>query len=206
MNSSLSVWRSVIAGIQSVAPGAKWIAAVHAGTEADNGLSGDDLKDAAKSGCVRLTTGLETGSQALSELMKKGTKIETIANVLENATTAGISTRCTMVLGFPGETVEDVHASADFLKKHGRSIERVSLNRLSVIMGTTLHRSVQQKPTRFANVEIVNEQPSQAVANHRNVMLQSPAHRKATYRLLTEVHRINLKPLSAHARDFEGVM
>ena len=206
LNSDTSVWRSVIGGIQGVAPGAKWIAAVHAGKEVDNGLSARDLKDAAKAGCVRLTTGLETGSQTLSNLMKKGTKVETIAHLLENATTAGISTRCTMVLGFPGETVDDVHASADFLSKHGSSIERISLNRLSLIMGTTLHRSAQRKPARVTGIEILREQPSHATVSHRNTAMHSPAHRKATFRLLTEAHRINSKQLSSHARDFDGVM
>lgn len=206
LNSDTSVWRSVIGGVQSVAPGAKWIAAVHAGNEADNGLSERDLKDAAKAGCVRLTTGLETGSQSLSNLMKKGTRVETIAHLLENATTAGISTRCTMVLGFPGESADDVHASADFLSRHGSSIERVSLNRLSLIMGTTLHRFAQQKPSRVGGIEILSEQPSQATVSHRNTTMQLRAHRKATFRLLTAVHRINSKPLSSQARDFEGVM
>jgi len=73
-------------------------------------------------------------------------------------------------------------------------------------VGTTLHGSIQQQPSRFADVEIVNEHPPLAVANHRNKALQSPAHRKATFRLLTELHRINSKPLPSHARDFERVM
>jgi len=206
LNSNMSVWRSLIGGVQHVAPGAKWIAAIHAGMEDDNGLSRRDLEDAAKSGCVRLTTGLETGSQALSDLMKKGTRVETIARVLEDATRAGISTRCTMVLGFPGETVEHVQASAEFLSRHGSSIERVSLNRLSLIMGTTLHRSAQRRPSSVSGIEIFAEKPGHATVDHRNKVMQSPAHRRATAKLLTQVHRINAKPLSQRARDFEGVM
>ena len=50
-----------------------------------------------------------------------------------------------MIIGYPGETAHDVHASAEFLEQHERVIERVSLNRLQVITGTALHRRLRQQ-------------------------------------------------------------
>ena len=79
------MWRSIIGGMQAAAPGSQWIGAVHVGTEADNGLSDADLRDAAKSGCVRLTTGLESGSQRISDMMKKGTHLDGISAFLRSA-------------------------------------------------------------------------------------------------------------------------
>jgi anaerobic magnesium-protoporphyrin IX monomethyl ester cyclase len=206
LNSDPTVWRSLIHGMQSASPGARWIGAVHAGTEADNGLSAVDLRDAARSGCVRLTTGLESGSQRVIDLMKKGVRLETVKALLANATSSGISMRCTMVLGHPGETAEDVHQSAELLAEQASCIERVSLNRLSIISGTTLHRSLRDKPDRFKGFEIVSEEASQAAVTHRNAVLLSRDHQSATMRLLAAVHRINSRPLAASAREFEGVM
>ena len=206
LNSHLPMWRSLIAGMQDAAPGARWIGAVHAGIDADNGLAETDLREAARSGCTRLTTGLETGSQRMADVMKKGTSLESISAFLHGAAAAGISSRCTMVLGHPGETADDVHASADFLARHGGVIERVSLNRLAVIAGTTLHRTLQRKPQKFAGFRIVAEQPAVAQVEHEHDVLRTRHHRKAVMRLLAEVHRINARELSPRAREFEGVM
>lgn len=206
LNSNVQMWRSIIGGIQDAAPRAQWIGAVHAGTEADNGLSDADLRAAAKSGCVRLTTGLESGSQRMADLMKKGTRLEGISAFLDGAARAGISSRCTMILGYPGETVEDVHASTRFLAAHRHAIERVSLNRMQVIAGTALHRALKHKPQKFGDFRIVHEDPRTALVSHRDDVAGTRAHRQAVMGLLTEVHRINVRELSPCAREFEGVM
>lgn len=206
LNSNVEMWRSLISGTQEVAPGAQWIAAVHVGNEADTGLSESDLRAAAASGCVRLSTGLESGSQRIIDLMKKGTQLDSISAFLHNASAAGISCRCTMILGYPGETAADVHASAEFLEHHVEVIERVSLNRLQVIAGTTLHRSATRKSGRLAGFRIVSADSRTAQVEHRYDELETSSHRKAVMRLLTAVHRINIRELSPRAREFEGVM
>ena len=155
---------------------------------------------------MRLTTGLESGSQRVSDLMKKGTRLEGISAFLQKAASVGISCRCTMILGYPGETADDVLASAKFLSEHTREIERVSLNRLQVITGTTLHRSLKRAPQKFKGFSIVREHDAMAQMDHENHTIATASHRKAVMRLLSEVHRINRRPLSAGAREFEGVM
>ena len=206
LNSNIEMWRAIANGVQEVAPGSSWIAAVHAGTELDNGLSVADLRIAAKAGCVRLTTGLETGSQRLAELMKKGTHVDTISAFLHSAAHAGVSARTTMILGYPGETADDVDASVEFLACHRSVIERVSLNRLHLITGTSLHRSIKKKPAQFRGFDILREDATMAHAEHHHHVVQTSAHRKAVMRLLAEVHRINSRELSLKAREFEGVM
>lgn len=206
LNSNLKMWRSIISGIQAAAPESEWIGAVHVGNELDNGLSDGDLRNAAESGCRRLTTGLESGSQRVAEMMKKGTRLEAISAFLHGSASVGISSRCTMILGYPGETAEDVNASADFLARHTRVIERVSLNRLQVITGTSLHRALKRSPAKFKGFAIVNEDNAMAQVEHRNDTTATTSHRKGVMRLLTEVHRINSRELSESARAFEGVM
>ena len=206
LNSNVPMWRAIVGNMQQVVPGSSWIGAVHAGKESDNGLAEADLRAAAKGGCVRLTTGLETGSQRLADLMKKGTTLDSISAFLHGAAHAGISTRGTMIIGHPGETADDVEESAVFLARHRSVIERLSLNRLHLITGTTLHRSVRRKLGHFKGFDIVFEDPSMAHVEHRNHVMQTPSHRRAVMRLLTEVNRINSRPLSPKAREFEGVM
>lgn len=206
LNSSVEMWRGLAAGMQEAAPQGQWIGAVHVGPEPDNGLSPHDLRAAAKAGCVRLTTGLESGSQRVADLMKKGSQREAVSGFLHHATAAGISTRCTMILGYPGETAHDIHASAAFLEQHEPVIERITLNRLQVVTGTALHRRLRQHPGRYPGFRIVHEDRRQARVDHRHDELETASHRKAVMRLLTAAHRINRKPLSQHAREFEGVM
>lgn len=206
LNSNVQLWRALIDGIQDAAPGAQWIGAVHAGVEADNGLSEADLREAARNGCTRLSTGLETGSQRIADAMKKGTQQDTVSAFLHGASAAGISCRCTMILGYPSETADDVHMSARFLEQHRGVIERVSLNRLVVITGTSLHRWLKHKPETFRGFRIVQEEPAVAQVEHRHDTAGSAEYRKAVMRLLTVVHKINARELSPHAREFEGVM
>lgn len=206
LNSSVDMWRAIAARMQDAAPQGQWIGAVHVGSEPDNGLSPADLQAAAKAGCVRLTTGLETGSQRLADLMKKGTRREAVSDFLNNATAAGISTRCTMIIGYPGETADDVHLSAEFLERHEQAIERITLNRLQVVMGTALHRRLRNHPERYAHFKIVHEDARQARVDHRYDAVETAPHRKAVMRLLAAAHRINRKELSQRAKEFEGVM
>lgn len=206
LNSNVEMWRTLSRQIQHVVPGAKWIGAVHVGVERDNGLSAGDLRAAADSGCVRLTTGLETGSQRLANVMRKGTRVSDISRFLHQASDAGISCRCTMILGHPGETAEDVILSAEFLERHVAVIERVALNRLQVIAGTRLHDLMQRTPPRFKGVQILAEDATAAQIDHRYHEVERREHRKAVMRLLAAVHTINVKPLAHRAREFEGVM
>jgi anaerobic magnesium-protoporphyrin IX monomethyl ester cyclase len=206
LNSNLDMWRALCGRMQDAAPLSRWVGAVHVGREADNGLSLDDLRAAAASGCVRLTTGLESGSQRVADAMKKGTRLEGISAFLHDAHGAGISCRTTMVLGYPGETADDLRASADFLDRHAGVIERVSVNRLQLIAGTPLHRQARAKPGAQPRWRIVSEHAASAQAQHRNDEVHTRAHRAAALRLLAVAHRINRQPIKAHARVFEGVM
>jgi len=206
LNSHVDMWRGVIKNIQRLAPGAEWISAVHVGVDRDNGLSKDELLAAAASGCLRLTTGLESGSQAVLDRMHKGTRVERTSQFLHDATAAGISTRCTMILGYPGETADDVIASANFRRNHAGVIERVSLNRLQLMTGTGLHRMIQRAPADFPGLTQVTINHRLAQLDHQYAPATDRAYRHAAMRLLEAVHAINERPLGERAREFEGVM
>ena len=206
LNSNVEMWRAICAQMQGVAPGAKWVSAIHVGVRPDEGLSSADLRAAADSGCVRLTTGLETGSQRMARLMRKGTRLESTSRFLHDATAVGISCRCTMILGYPGEMAEDLHASADFLDRHSEVIERVLLNRFQIMAGTSFHQALQRKPNRFKGIRILMEDRASALVAHQYLNAGRADYRNAAMRLFNAAHRINRKKLAERACDFEGVM
>jgi anaerobic magnesium-protoporphyrin IX monomethyl ester cyclase len=71
MNSNLDVWDALLERFAHCAPGAQWIGAVHVGTRQPNGLGPEELKAARAAGMVRLTTGLESGSQRVLDRMAR---------------------------------------------------------------------------------------------------------------------------------------
>jgi hypothetical protein len=206
VNSNLAMWHALLMHTQHVVPGARWIGSVHTGTHGDNGLSFDELQQARSSGMVRVTTGLESGSQRVLDNMVKGTDLTETSRFLHNASKAGLSVRATIISGYPGEEAADLHETTAFLEKHERCLERISLNRLEIKSGTQLAKQVQRKPHKFPTIVIDRANHRQANVSHYYTPTRDRAYCRAMSCLFEVVHRINRKPLREAARDFEGVM
>lgn len=206
LNSNVTMWRTIINSMQGIAPGAKWISSVHVGNRQDEGLSREDLKAAAESGCVRLTTGLETGSWRIARKMRKGTRRDRTSQFLQDAASSGISCRCTMVVGYPDEVADDIYQTVEFLEAHKDAIERVSLNRFQITTGTSFHRAIKQKPQRFKGMRILHDMPEIAAVSHYYQECSSADYLRAVKALQCIVYQINRRELSPKARAFEGAM
>ncbi len=206
INSNVPLWRELIGGIQKVAPGSKWIGAVHVGARGDDGLSLEDLKRARASGMVRVTTGLEAGSQAVLDKMAKGTDLEITSQFLRDAKEADLSVQTTMMTGYPGETADDVNLTTKFLQDHQTEIERVKMNRFQIMSGTILARQLEKSPHKFPQVTDVESDHRMAQVSHHYTENDNRDYRNAISHLLKVVHTINRKPLNSAASDFDGVM
>ena len=206
LNSDLRVWRAILDRMQDAAPGAKWIAAVHVNHPGANGLTKDELDRAAASGCVRLTTGLESGSQRVLDLMKKGADLAETERFLRDASDAGISLRTTMIQGYPGEQAQDVLDTDAFLRRHRDTIERVSLNRFQIMSATPIADELEAAPDRHPGLTQLTVEHRMAQVDHHYAPDNPGKYRRAVSRLLGAAHAINRKPLRERARDFEGVM
>ena len=68
-------------------------------------------------GCIGLQFGVESGSQKMLNALKKNIKIEQIYNAVTNAANAGLSPRCTFLIGHPFETYESISETIEFAKK-----------------------------------------------------------------------------------------
>jgi radical SAM superfamily enzyme YgiQ (UPF0313 family) len=206
LNSNLEVWRALCTELPRRVDRAKWIGAVHVGTQGDNGLSRDDLRAASAAGMVRLTTGFESGSQRVLDRMAKGVKLDATSQFLADASAAGISVRMTMFTGYPGEESEDIDQTTRFLTAHEALIERIPIYRFQIMTGTTFANRLFERPDRFPQVRNLGPDHRHALVAHDYAPAASKPYRKAMSRLFQVVHRINRKPLRPAARDFEGVM
>jgi len=206
LNSNPSVWGALIENFRLTVPNGRWVGSVHVDRGAEESLSFTHLKSAADSGMVRVTTGLESGSQRILDAMKKGVDLEMMSSFLQDAAAAGISARVTLIVGYPGEEPEDICQTADFLRQHRNVIERVLVNRFQVMSGTRFHRSLSRHPRRFPAVEDVSANHQIAQIDHHLKTMASNSYRRQIGAVLREAHEINRLPLRGKARAFEGVM
>jgi radical SAM superfamily enzyme YgiQ (UPF0313 family) len=81
----------------------------------------------AASGCRLLQLGLESGSQAALDRLRKGTRLADAAVILANLRRAGIATYVYVLLGAPGETVDEAEQTLHFLEENAASIDFLNL-------------------------------------------------------------------------------
>lgn len=206
LNSDLSVWHGLIENYQRVLPGGRWIATVHVDGKGENGLDAESLRAARAAGLTRISFGLETGSQDLARRMRKGTDLDRNQRFVEDAADAGISLRSTMIMGYPGETVDDLVLTRDFLARNQDRFDRIRPARFKAIPGTPFQRLLQERPERFKGLSEVEWDHHQARATYRYRPAADRDYRRHKREILDIVHRINAKPLRDDARQFDGLM
>ncbi|WP_020558801.1 B12-binding domain-containing radical SAM protein [Thiofilum flexile] len=206
LNSDLVIWRGLIEHFQTVVPGGRWIATVHVDGKGEHGLDRAMLTQAKAAGLTRISFGLESGSQRVLKRMGKGTTVERNAQFIQDAHAAGLSVRCSMMLGYPGETLEDIEATRDFLAAHHAQLDRVRPARFKAIPGTRFERLYTHRPQRFKGVEVQQWDYRLARANYHNTATSPLAYRRVKAQVLALIHQINSKPLRDGARQFDGLM
>ena len=173
----------------------------------DGNQLSEEVEAAVEGGMRRISFGLESGSQSLLDAMRKGSSVERNGRFIRDAHAAGLSVRCTMFKGFPGETAADMEATADFLKVHAEFLGRVRFNDFTLHTGTPIWAAMQTKAD--------GDQPPLDISAHRHerarseYRLRTPrdrAYRRAKARALALVHQINREPLRDAARQFDGLM
>lgn len=70
-----------------------------------------------------ISFGLENGSKRILEMMNKGIDLEIAEKVIRGSSEAGIWNNIYLMLGFPGETEEDIQYTKIFLEKNKRYID-----------------------------------------------------------------------------------
>lgn len=206
LNSNPGLLRGIVDNVQREISGAQWIGTVHVDTRKDNGLSQPELRAAADAGMRRISFGLEGASQRLLDAMQKGCIVERNSEFVRHASEAGISVRCTMFKGYPGETAEDLEASADFLERHSAYLDRVRFNEFSVPIGTPLAHQLADQTKPIIDLEMTGLNSRLGRLDYRRLTNTGRAYGRAKARLLRAVYQINRRPIRSSARQFDGLM
>jgi radical SAM superfamily enzyme YgiQ (UPF0313 family) len=69
-----------------------------------------------KAGCETIKFGVESGSQRILNLIKKGINLQEVKDTREICKQAGIKFACFILLGIPSETYEERQRTLEFLK------------------------------------------------------------------------------------------
>ena len=205
LNSHPGMFRGIVDQVQRYVPGAEWVGTVHVDQRSDNGLSPRELRAAVNAGMRRVSFGLESGSQRMLDAMDKGTSVEANAAFIRTAHEAGLSVRCTAFKGYPGETPDDLLATALFLEQHAPYIDRIRFNDFSIIEDTEIYNDLAAMPDRFS-MDVTRWDDRNARALYRNPEGYGRPYRRAKARVAQAVYAINRKPVRRAAAAFDGLM
>jgi len=95
----------------------------------------------AESGCYQITLACESGVQrVLDQIINKRLPLETIYPSIENAKKAGMLVHTFWIIGYPGETYEEIEKTVNFAINSGA--DSFSFAILSPLPGTPIYRQV----------------------------------------------------------------
>jgi radical SAM superfamily enzyme YgiQ (UPF0313 family) len=93
----------------------------------------------ARSGCIEIKYGMESGSERILRAMNKNTTREQITRAVRETVRAGIQAKVFLIHGFPGENLESTEETMTLLEELRTDISRVSLFRFVPLPGTAVY-------------------------------------------------------------------
>jgi anaerobic magnesium-protoporphyrin IX monomethyl ester cyclase len=102
-----------------------------------------------ESGCFRVWIGAESGSQKVIDLMDRRVKVEQVRDMIKLASKHGIETGTFIMLGYPGETQEDIFETISHLKTSNP--DHFTITIAYPIKGTELYKEIES--IKLHNVE-----------------------------------------------------
>lgn len=100
-----------------------------------------------KAGFRTISWGLESGSDNVLQLMKKGTNSGIAKKVLDDSANIGISNICWIIFGFPGETLADAEKTVTFLQGNYLNINMVLISKFQLEKGSPIYVKLQRENT-----------------------------------------------------------
>ncbi len=113
----------------------------------DNGIRADRvtrnvMTKMKNAGCHYIAFGIETGTDRLLNVIKKGEDLKTIINAVKLAKEAGMTTSATFIIGHPTETFNDFMETFNFAKS--LDVDNISFYNLVPYQGTELFEWVEK--------------------------------------------------------------
>lgn len=143
------------------------------------------VQQLAQTGCVRIWIGAESGSQRILDAMQRQVSVEQVSDMIRAASAAGMQTGTFLMLGYPGETEQDILATARYLRHARPDLFTVTL--AYPIPGTVFHDQVAHETTSPAF-----DQGSDR--DRRFPRTYSDAYYRYASRLLQHTHALSVAP------------
>lgn len=105
-------------------------------------IDADILREMKKAGCWSIAFGVETGSQKIHDIEKKGVKLEQVARGVKLTREAGIKTISFNIIGHPLETVDTIKETINFNKRIG--VDDFKTQFMTPFPGTELYNDVDK--------------------------------------------------------------
>lgn len=96
-----------------------------------------------QAGCRVIGLGLETGSPRTLKRIKKGTTLDQAREAVQNCKSAGIDVYASFIIGIPGEKIDDIKQTIEFIKTLPLDFPKVNL--LVPYPGSEIYEEVVQK-------------------------------------------------------------
>ena len=106
-------------------------------------LKPDLLHRMRATGLARVYVGVESGSQKMLDLMNRGTRLAQVERTASALRAEGIRQFWFLMLGYPGETLEDIEATLQLFRRF--SPEEYSVSIAVPIPGTRFHEKVRDR-------------------------------------------------------------
>lgn len=111
-------------------------------TRADR-MNEDVIIHLKKSGCFRVWIGAESGSQKVIDLMDRRVEVEQVQAMIRLARQHGLQAGTFIMVGYPGETQEDIYATVRHLKNANPDLFTITV--AYPIKGTPLYTEVESR-------------------------------------------------------------
>jgi radical SAM superfamily enzyme YgiQ (UPF0313 family) len=113
-------------------------------TRADR-LNPEVVKILKESGCFRVWIGAESGSQRILDAMDRRVDVAQVREMIQQSKKAGIETGTFIMLGYPGETLQDIHETIEHLIQSDP--DQFTITLAYPIKGTSLYNEVESIQT-----------------------------------------------------------
>ena len=108
-------------------------------------LNDEILRLLKEAGCFRIWIGAESGSQKIIDLMDRRVDVNHVKKMIQNTNALGIETGTFIMVGYPGETEEDIAETIQYLKEANPTQYTITI--AYPIKGTSLFNEIEKDIT-----------------------------------------------------------
>lgn len=145
-------------------------------------LNDQVLQQLKEMGCFRIWIGAESGSQKIIDKMDRRVDINLVSQMIQGTQKMGMEAGTFIMVGYPGETLEDIKATAQYLRSAQPSV--LTITKTYPIKGTSLYNEVEQD---------ITVQPDWSTSTDRDIEFALPYSKKfyhyAIRYIMNEYHR-----------------